>query len=204
MSNDARTLLRWAPNAVRMMLLIAPLWPAPATAQTGRVERLKHGDTTIVRTTGNGLWGAPHDAVEIKRIGGETKATTFGSAFMTTALPNGGVLVFDAKALDGPALRMFDRDGKFVRNVGRSGNGPGEFQADGPAQIVVAPNGSFVIRRSDGLINRYRADGTFINAFRFDMEGGGRLDVSAGPAGSIYIRGGARRNTDMAYIGVRR
>lgn len=190
-------------HAIPVMSLLAVLAQSPAAAQAGHVEHLKRGDTTVVRTTGNGLWGAPHDAIEVKRVGGESRETTFGDLGIPYALPGGGVLIFDMKALDGPTLRMFDGNGRFVRNVGRRGNGPGEFQATGGDIIAVAPNGSFVLRRADGLVNRYRADGTFINAFRFDMEGGGRLDVSPGPGGSTYIRGGARANTDMAYIGVR-
>lgn len=192
--------------AVNRLVLIASvaLLPAAAHAQAPHVEHLKHGDTSIVRTTGNGVWGAPHAAIEVKRIGGESKETTFDEIGPMVALPNGGVILLDQKALDGPTIRMFDRDGKFVRNVGHIGDGPGEFKANGQDGFAVAPNGTILLRRSDGLINRYRADGTFINTFRYNTAGGGRLDFYPGPGNSVYARGGARPNTDMAEIVVRR
>ena len=184
--------------------LLALLVPIALSAQAGRVERVRHGDTTVVRTTGNGLWGAPRDAIEVRRIGGDTKETTFGGIFSTVALPDGGVLVFDEKGLDGPALRMFDRDGKFVRTVGREGEGPGEYSAFTPF-ITVASDGTILLRQFQGLINRYRADGKFINSFRFEIGAGGRQDVFFGNGPSVYVRSGwpnGLRNPLMSTIGL--
>ena len=49
----------------------------------------------------------------------------FGSANWAVRLPDGGVVVADAGA---PGLRFFDANGKFVRQSGRSGQGPGEMR----------------------------------------------------------------------------
>ena len=105
--NERRTLLLAA-------LLLAPVVASSAHAQTG-VTRTKRGDTTVVSTQGNGKWGAPHDAIEVLRVPGDTKETTFGAAYVLAATGEGGVVLADTKGSEGLIVRQFDANGKFVR-----------------------------------------------------------------------------------------
>ncbi|MBK9548147.1 MAG: hypothetical protein IPO52_03315 [Gemmatimonadetes bacterium] len=73
-------------------------------------------------------------------------------------LANGMIVVANTKPLE---LRLFDAKGKFVRRIGRSGNGPGEFRGDlrfahaGGDSIVV-----FVSGRARTIV--FAIDGTLL------------------------------------------
>ena len=61
-------------------------------------------------------------------------------------------------------ISVFDRDGKFIRNIGEPGTGPGQF--DRPSGIVFAEDGSMYI--SDTMNHRIQhlaSDGEFIHGF---------------------------------------
>ena len=81
---------------------------------------------TIVRVTDSPEWGPAVRLVEEVRVGSLDGAleTQFGMILAVEPRPNGGFYVFDAQV---PVIRQFDERGRFVRNVGRSGGGPGEY-----------------------------------------------------------------------------
>ncbi len=57
-------------------------------------------------------------------------------------------------------IRVFDQDGIYLRNIGKRGQGPGEFRY--PMQIIISPNQEFVI--CDPMVRRlffYSLDGVF-------------------------------------------
>ena len=57
-------------------------------------------------------------------------------------------------------IRVFDKDGKYIHNISKSGQGPGEFQF--PIQILISPNHEFVI--NDMMMRRilfYSLEGEF-------------------------------------------
>jgi hypothetical protein len=161
------------------------------------VTRTQHGDTIVVTTTGNGVWGAAHDAIEVKRIAGGSKETTFGSVYMLAATPDGGVVLFDSKSLDGMIVRQFDADGKFVRNIGRRGTGPGEYDQIGQLQLTVHSGGTILLRDGSRAVSRYAADGRFLNGFPLGFGSAG-LEIVAATNGSIYVRGAFTRGLSPA------
>jgi len=60
-------------------------------------------------------------------------------------------------------IRVFDKNGKYIRDISKSGQGPGEFQF--PVQILISPNQEFVI--NDMMIRRllfYSLEGEFKRA----------------------------------------
>ena len=59
---------------------------------------------------------------------------------------------------------IFDRSGKFVRQFGRHGQGPGEFQF--PMDMAVLADSTIVIADMQRFL-RFRRDGTFIDDMRF-------------------------------------
>ena len=119
-----------------------------------------HGDTTVVRTAADGAWGPARDAVEEKRAGVGTTAATFGEVNAAIVLPSGGALVFDLKSVNGPALEMFDADGRFVATVGRPGSGPGEYRTQPGMSLAAGADGTlFVLDAANNRIDRFAANG---------------------------------------------
>lgn len=123
-----------------------------------RVERETIGDTTIVRTLSGSTWDQPREAVEELAIGTleGPDETMFGRIGALAVDSSGGVYVYDAQV---PAIRHFDAGGKFVRQVGREGQGPGEYldavlamavRGDGRLQIWDARNARVTLYDPDG------------------------------------------------------
>ncbi|MCA9764523.1 MAG: 6-bladed beta-propeller, partial [Gemmatimonadetes bacterium] len=101
------------------------LFPAPAMAQAWQVDprpRLTIGDD-------------PDDPMQ-----------QFVRIRDVLALPGGRIAILDAGL---PAIRVFDTTGRWVRNVGRTGNGPGEFRD--PIDLAFDGTGLGVLDR-DGRI----------------------------------------------------
>lgn len=65
------------------------------------------------------------DSMPLVTAGGEGAAEEFGDVVGVAILSDGGFVVGDGQAQQ---LRVYDRDGRLRRTVGRSGGGPGEFR----------------------------------------------------------------------------
>ncbi len=102
-------------------------------------------------------------------------------------LANGMVVVANTKPLE---LRVFDAKGKFVRRIGRSGNGPGEFRGD--LRLLPAGGDSIVVFVSGRLRNVvYRVDGTLLGETVFERNLSPMLTTSAlASRTSIWSGGG--------------
>lgn len=103
--------------------------------------------------------------------------------------------------LDGQNSRVvvFDAKGKFVRQFGRKGGGPGELQA--PLAMDIASDGSVVV--SD-LGNRafivFRPDGEYVRNIPFDEELGFPMNMAADARGGIIVRATARVRPDQPAV----
>jgi hypothetical protein len=157
-------------------------------AQAQNTTRTKRGDTIVVTTQGNGKWGPAHDAIEVLRLSGETRETTFGQLTAIEATPDGGVIVVDAKSLDGLIIRHFDANGKFVRNIGRKGRGPGEYDSPFGLSIAAHANGSVYLRDGMRAANVYAADGKILSSFALAHNNGSTGEITPASDGSMYLR----------------
>ncbi len=187
------TSLRWlaetpigAPTrpAARALVSLLAVLPAVALGQTTRTQR---GDTVVITTTGPGQAGAPLRPVELLRIGGDSHETTFGQVSLLTAMPDGGVLLVDHRSLDGLIIRQFDGNGRFVRNIGRPGQGPGEYGGSG-LNATVAQGGDIVVRDGNRSISRFAPDGRLVRSFPLHHNNGSTNEVVAADDGTIWVR----------------
>jgi hypothetical protein len=130
----------------------APEWP-------GTVDTLANG-ALLVRNTGDGAWTAETawSLRETCRIGGAEAEGPyqFGQIVGMATDAAGRVYILDRQAQD---VRVFTRDGEFVRTIGRPGQGPGEFrQANG---LTFDPDGRLWV--VDPGNSRYSAFDTIFN-----------------------------------------
>ncbi len=93
---------------------------------------------------------------ELWRAGGDEEDVIFGVIRDAAVDDAGNVYLLDVQLNQ---VHVFDRNGKFVRDIGREGEGPGEFRRpsslflmpDGKVAIVQAMPGKFILLTPDGL-----------------------------------------------------
>ncbi len=114
------------------------------TPDTGlRVAVDTVGDTVTVRTLAGSVWDSTRVLREDLSIGVEegVPEEMFGQVRSLAVAPDGAIYVMDPE----PALRKFDREGRYVATFGRLGSGPGEYrQPDGG--LAVLADGRVVVR----------------------------------------------------------
>lgn len=99
------------------------------------------GDTIVVRTMSGAVGAARHELVPELSIGVFEGADEyiFGGVGAIAVSSAGDLYVYDYQV---PVIRRYDRAGTYVRQIGRGGEGPGEYR-----QIVgmeVLPDGRLV------------------------------------------------------------
>lgn len=191
------------------IMLLAP----PSSAQDSRpigswmAKSSKRGDTTVVRTESGSVWGDKVRLVEELRIGTRDGdgPDSFGEIRAFALFPDGVMAVFDQSV---PALRLFDPAGEYLRTLGRSGAGPGEYRNDVLGLVVDRDGVLLMYDLRNNRLNRWKRDGTvlpawkvgspsiyaFLRAIQVDTAGNTYLLVAAGPPepGKYPKRGLAR------------
>jgi len=152
------------------------------------------GDTIRIRITGEVPPAQVRQLVPEVEIGAEDGAEeeTFGSVVSVLATPSRGFLVFDDQV---PALRMFDSTGTFVKNIGRKGGGPGEFeQVNG---LTGLPDGRIVLWDATAArLNTYSDTGAFVSTWRVPISGMfGQNMLSSDDAERVYARAVLERDS---------
>ena len=179
--------MRIPPLALFLLIGAACAKPAPNWASASHIERSTRGDTTIVRTTGVGAWGPMQDAVEERRGRSGGTVAEFGRIGSGAVLPSGAVAVFDGAATDGPTLKLFDANGSFVKTIGRTGEGPGEYRSV-PFAFGSSDGTIILWDYANRRIDRYTADGGILPAIPFQSPAGGAgAFVQPGLKGSVYV-----------------
>jgi hypothetical protein len=90
-------------------------------------ERDTVGDTIVVRTVSGSVGAAQHQLVPELSIGvfEGPDEHIFGAVGHIAVAPAGDMYVYDWQV---PVIRRYDHAGTYVRNVGRGGEGPGEYR----------------------------------------------------------------------------
>jgi len=122
-----------------------------------RVERDTIGDTLVVRTLAGSAWGGEatlEPEVSIGEMEGDLEYL-MGDVSSIAVAEDGTIYVLDGQ---GPELRAYSPDGRYLRTIGRPGEGPGELKA--PGAIAILSDGRLVVRDpGNGRIQAYRPDG---------------------------------------------
>lgn len=136
------------PRSFAAPLLAAALLSTAAQAQD-RVVRLPERDRPLA--------GTPAPVFSIGRADGAAHET-FGMVAGVAFDAQDNLYVLDRQA---NRVMVYDRTGRFIRQIGSQGQGPGEFMA--PLQLTVAGDGTVIVsdigRRGYAL---FRPDGTFL------------------------------------------
>jgi hypothetical protein len=131
-----------------------------------------------------GSWG-PTAIVEELAIGVDVGAPEymFGAVRDIAVAPDGRIFAYQ---LSPRLIREYDGDGNHARDLGREGQGPGEYQS--PA-IEVMPDGRLVAW--DVFNNRlsfYERDGSYAHGLQIDASLGGSAALRLDTEGYVYIR----------------
>lgn len=114
--------------------------------------------TTVVNESGS-VWGGPATLLEEASIGVESGADEYMLGYVPGIYADGDeIFVIDNQV---PIVRVYDLDGRHLRDIGGAGQGPGEFT--NPCQITGSPDGSIFVlgpAANGGRINVYDEDGT--------------------------------------------
>jgi hypothetical protein len=164
-------------------LLLSQLIPAAAEAQR---------PDTIVKFAGAPRYRELASVVEELSMGvvDGPPEYTFAAIKDIAIGQNGSMLILEGSIFASRSLRLYDAHGRFIRNVGRRGRGPGEWER--PSAVAVMPDGKFLLL--DPLNHRitvYSAAGDYtgtwgIPYFHVTIGGNGVMRVDAN--GIIAIR----------------
>lgn len=122
-----------------------------------------------------------HTLFQVGEVDGE-EYETFGNVNDVAFDSRGNLYVLDASAYH---VVVFDAMGKFVRMIGRQGEGPGEFGF--PTALAVLPSGELVVNdAAKANLQVFSADGEFLRSATLDEDLGravGRMRLA--PDGGI-------------------
>ena len=110
-----------------------------------------------------------------------TGSTLFSAIFDAAVTDSGEIVVADRSA---PMIRAFDRTGKLLWTMGRSGNGPGEFLF--PMRVAIGPDRSVsVVDMRTSRLTRLAKDGTLIGSHR--LPGFPAATAARGRTGDVML-----------------
>ena len=123
------------------------------------------GDTISVRTIFGRVWESDQALVSEVSVGvldGRAEYQ-FGDLRAIAADAEGRMFVYDAHV---PVLRVYGPDGTWLRDIGREGEGPGEYKQP-DSGLAILPDGRVAVRDpGNGRILVYSPDGEYLDYFR--------------------------------------
>ena len=152
--------------------------PSPARSQAkwkGTV--IKEGDVTVVRNLRDPIYETP--ILELKEdlsLGGPDARGdyVFGQIRDFVVDDSGSIYVLDQQDSH---IKVFDKDGRFVRTIGRRGQGPGEFESPVTLSFNRTTN-ELAVCQGSRRMSFFNPDGTFLRdlSFRGMWALSGRVD----------------------------
>ncbi len=155
------------------------------------------GDVTTVVTESGSVWGGSAELVEEASIGVDAG----DEAYMFARI---GALAADDRHIyvlerSPPVVRVYDLDGVHLRNIGREGQGPGEFSF--PSSLVIMPDGRLMVRDDDNArISFFSADGELLDSWPLSGGFGTSRASFVMPDGTLYSPQPIGRDADNRAI----
>lgn len=119
--------------------------------------------------------------------------------------PNGDIAIADASEAN---VKVYERDGRLLRVLGRKGGGPGEFSE--PRYPRFRRDGSLLVAEGDGRVSVFASSGDFVRSYRLDrtvfissfdvLPGGDLLTASVGKPGGTLFRYDSLGHAVQAYL----
>lgn len=171
-------------------LLLALTLVRGAEAQSGSPGVAKRGDTTVVRVLSPGPWGPQRAAGLVATIIGTPDGEPFGMITALAALPDGGVVIFDVKGPDGPVAWVIDAGGRFERQLGRAGGGPGEYRFCYDCLVTNLDGSIGLLDKENQRITTYERRGSVRSTTPLPtgVGNGAPPQFLPGPPGTYYAR----------------
>ncbi len=177
-------------------LLLIPAGAATAAREVTEdgVLHVKNGDTPR-----NGIQDM--ELEELWRIGGEDdEDVLLGIISRVLIAPNGDIYLLDGQLSQ---AQVFSPDGRFIRTLGRQGDGPGEITR--PGDMVFMPDGTLgLVQIFPGKIVKLNLDGTPAGEFKPDLgdatTGGFLALINCRSAGGNLVLGGIQISMDTATM----
>ncbi len=149
-----------------------------------KAERSTEGSVTVVRTISGSVWEGRAELVEELSIGQNNGDPQYLLGNVQSLWNRGDRIYILDHAI--PALRIYAEDGRHLFDVGRLGDGPGEFRE--PMSIAVHPvTGRIYVRDgSVGRLNVYSPDGEVLERWPIRGAFGGGRQMVMTPEGHLY------------------
>jgi hypothetical protein len=157
---------------------------------------VKEGDVTIVKNPKEPLYKTP--VLELKEdlsLGGPEAQGDYAFGQIRTFIVDdaGSIYVLDQQSSH---IKVFDKTGKYVRTIGRKGQGPGELE--NPMTLSFnRTKGELAVHQASRRMSYFKTDGTFLRHLSLKEMWAlrGRVDSQ----GNIYITEGFIDDNDPRY-----
>jgi hypothetical protein len=158
---------------------------------------VKEGDVTIVKNPKTPLYKTP--VLELKgelSIGGPEAQgdAAFEQVRQAVVDDAGTIYVLDQQAMN---VKAFDAEGRYLRTIGREGQGPGELEYPTTLSLI-RPSGELAVHMQSRGVAFFKTDGTFLRQLSLKglIAGRGRLDSR----GQIYLLEIASGENETHYV----
>jgi hypothetical protein len=158
-----------APQAgVVYLALLTLLLSQPASAQDkGKGSIVKKGDFTIIKNPKEPIYRDPILELEEELSIGGPEAQgqeVFGRMGEFVVDDDGNFYISATRGED--QIRVFNKAGRYLRTIGRHGQGPGEFDGIGPLSFIRATGELVVANLGPRCLSFFSSKGTFLRDLR--------------------------------------
>lgn len=179
-----------ASSLLGVLLFFASIAPGAATPWSGK--EVVEGGVTHVKNPATPMEKPLVLTLDEQwRIGGESEGEGefFGLISDIALHPKGEVYLVDTQLSE---VKVFSKEGKYLRTIGREGEGPGEFRR--PSRLFFDPEGNLgVVQSQPSRVVMFKPDGTPGAPFplKNPEDGGFRMLMGASyRGGSLVVQGG--------------